>query len=93
MTPVRLSTGSGCLLHFKFLADFKAKAKVEVARGEYFDSAREYKRYDAVLNDDPALTLWWPGSVRFEDSSQLCRLGLMAPLPHLADAPGELADA
>ncbi len=89
ITPVRLSAGSGCLLHFKFLADFGAKASAEAARGEYFDGAREYKRYAAVLGEERALTLWHEGSVRFQDSAQLCRLGLMAGLPAAADAPAD----
>ncbi len=87
ITPVRLSAGSGCLLHFKFLGDFGPKARGEAKRGEYFDGAREYKRYAAVMAEDLALTLWNEQSVRFEGSAQLCRLGLMTPLP-VAAAPG-----
>ena len=82
ITPVRLSAGSGCLLHFKFLGDFGAKVVREAQRGEYFDGAREYRRYAAVIADAPAVTLWRPGSVRFEGSAQLCRLGLMTPAPN-----------
>ncbi len=94
ITPVRLSAGSGCLLHFKFLDNFGAKAAREAKRGEYFDGAREYKRYAAVMADAPTLTLWHEGSVRFEGSEQLCRLGLMTPLPKLrAPAAREAASA
>ncbi len=80
ITPVRLSAGSGCLLHFKFLGDFGGKATEEAKRGEYFDGAREYKRYAAVIAEAPGLVLWHPGSVRFEGSAQLCHLGLMTPV-------------
>lgn len=83
ITPVRLSAGSGCLLHFKFLDNFGAKAAREAKRGEYFDGAREYKRYAAVMADAPTLTLLYKGSIRFESSEQLCGLGLMTPLPKL----------
>ena len=86
ITPVRLSAGSGCLLHFKFLGDFSGKAVGEAKRGEYFDGAREYKRYAAVIAEGSALTLWNEHSVQFQNTAQLCRLGIMKPLP-IAAAP------
>ena len=94
ISPVRLSGGSGCLLHFKFLTDFAGKAAAEAARGQYFDGAREYKRYASVLAERPGLTLWHSGSVRFDGSEQLCRLGLMGSPPAAATAARrEMADA
>ncbi len=77
ITPIRLSAGTGCLLHFKFLNDFRAKAAHEAQRGEYFDGAREYRRYAQVLAEKPRIRLWYPGAARFEDSMQLCGLRLM----------------
>ena len=62
-------------------------------RGEYFDGAREYKRYAAVIAEAPGLVLWHPGSVRFEGSAQLCHLGLMTPVAGRAHAGGAGAGA
>jgi glycosyltransferase involved in cell wall biosynthesis len=92
ISPVRLAAASGGLLHFKFLTDFRAKAAHEAARGEYFDGAREYRRYAEVLSDDPHLTLWHPGAARYRDSAQLCALGLMTAAGEAA-ARRETVDA
>ena len=83
ISPVRLSAGSGLLLHFKFLGDFRSKVVREAGRGEYFDGASEYRRYASVLDHAPELSLWHPESVRLEDSRQLCALGLMTAPPQL----------
>jgi len=83
ISPVRLSAGSGLLLHFKFLGDFRPKAAREAQRREYFDGASEYRRYASVLEAAPNLSLWYPASMRLEDSRQLCALGLMTAPPRL----------
>jgi hypothetical protein len=77
ISEVTLSAGSAVLLHFKFLGEFRKKAALEVRRGEYFDGAREYRTYQTMMDQDPHLTLWHPGSVYLEGSSQLVELGLM----------------
>jgi glycosyltransferase involved in cell wall biosynthesis len=82
-SPVRLSAGSGLLLHFKFLGDFRPKVVREARRAEYFDGASEYRRYASVLDAAPDLTLWHPASARLEDSRQLLALGLMTAPPKL----------
>ena len=87
ITSVRLSEGTGALLHFKFLGDFGAKAELEAQRREYFDGAREYRRYAAILGKDPKLSLWHSESIRLTGSRQLCELGLMTTFPDAA-APG-----
>lgn len=83
ISPVRLSAGSGLLLHFKFLGDFRPKAIREACRGEYFDGASEYRRYAAVLDATPDLSLWHPASMRLQNSQQLCALALMTAPPLL----------
>jgi len=65
------------LLHFKFLSDFPAVVERAVERGEYFSNAREYRCYREVLDERPDLSLHGPGSLRYEDSAQLERLGLL----------------
>jgi len=67
----------GTVLHFKFLQDFHGKAVHEAARGEYYDGASEYRRYAEMLSASPDATLMYEGSLRFEGTGQLARLGLM----------------
>lgn len=74
--PARLSNVTGALLHFKFLSDFHHRATREAARGEHFESAREYKMYLQKLQRDAALTLHYGDSRRYENSDQLVRCGL-----------------
>lgn len=68
---------SGLLLHFKFLQDFAESAYEESRRSEHFAGARQYRAYDDVLADEAELTAHYNGSVRFQDSAHLCRLGFM----------------
>lgn len=35
--------------HFKYHTGFKAKVEAEIARGQHFDNAKEYRRYQAML--------------------------------------------
>jgi hypothetical protein len=78
VSPRRVAPESGALLHFKLLQDFDARVAVEVARGEYYDGASEFRRYAERLQAQPDLRFTDSGSVRFADSAQLVRLGLMA---------------
>jgi len=68
---------TGALLHFKLLHDLHAKAIHEAERGEYSRDALEYRRYARTLDRNPQTTFMYEGSVRFEGTSQLVRLGLM----------------
>ena len=77
ISRVTLSAARAALLHFKFLGEFRKKAALEARRGEYFDGAREYRTYHTMMDQDPGLTLWYPGSVSLQDSTQLQELGLM----------------
>jgi glycosyltransferase involved in cell wall biosynthesis len=76
-TPIKLSDVTGVLLHFKFLEDFFARVKIEVDRKEHWDGASEYYRYSAKLKYKPDFSFHYDGSVAYEDSQQLVRLGLM----------------
>jgi len=76
-TPINLSNVTGVLLHFKFLEDFLARVRIEVARKEHWDGASEYSRYLAKLEQNPGLNFKYPGSVAYENSDQLVQLGLM----------------
>ena len=51
--------------HFKYNADFAAKARIEVARKQHFNGAEEYRKYLAILAEgrevifDPAVSVPW----------------------------------
>jgi glycosyltransferase involved in cell wall biosynthesis len=76
-TPIKLSDVTGVLLHFKFLEDFSARVNIEVIRKEHWQGASEYRRYLAKLKHGTGLGFHYDGSVAYEDSQQLVRLGLM----------------
>jgi hypothetical protein len=76
-TPIKLSDVTGVLLHFKFLEDFSARVNMEVSRKEHWQGASEYRRYLAKLKHEPGLSFHYNGSIAYEDSEQLLRLGLM----------------
>ena len=69
-------TLTGVLLHAKFLHGFSARAAEEAARGEHFDSAREYRQY--LSEAERGLTLHHPWSERLAGWPQLVALGLMS---------------
>jgi len=54
--------------HFKYNADFRRKAKVEVARKQHFNDAEEYRKYLALVSEgrdrlyDPAISVPWTSS-------------------------------
>jgi hypothetical protein len=76
-TPITLAGVTGILLHFKFLQDFYARVVDEVNRKEHWKGASEYTRYLVKLKQNPTLSLHYDGSVAYEDSRQLVRLGLL----------------
>lgn len=51
--------------------------ETEVARGEYYDGAREYRAYRDLMRKEGAVNFRNEKPVRFEDSAQFLRLGLM----------------
>ena len=75
--PCRLSGVSGALLHFKYLPDFAAQVDAEVARGQHYRGAREYRAYQRRLAAGQPLSFRGPDSVRYQGSAQLVALGLM----------------
>lgn len=67
---------SGALLHTKFLSDFGAKARQEMARHEHHAKSAEYRAY--ARKADSALTLWCEGSTQYAGWPQLEALGLIS---------------
>jgi Glycosyl transferase family 2 len=79
-TPIKLSATTGVLLHFKFLQDFYTRITAELNCKEeraYGVWAEELGRYRAKLQQNPAFSFRYPGSVEYEGSEQLVRLGLL----------------
>ncbi len=90
-----IARSSGALLHFKFFATFPRYVASEVARGEHYGDAMQYREYARHFQEQRTLTLYDPEeSVRYVNSQQLVELGIMnsdakeaAPPP-----PASLAD-
>lgn len=74
---VRMSLMTGILLHFKLFSDFYKYAEDESERKEHWDNASQYASYWDVLRKIPDLTALYAGSVCYENSLQLVKLGMM----------------
>ncbi len=74
---VKLAQATGVLLHFKFFQDFAVRAKLEANRKEHFADAQQYVAYSEVLSSQSNLSAFYEGSVHYENSTQLVRLGFM----------------
>ena len=73
-----ISSARGAVLHFKYFSDFDAYVDREVVRKEHYGEAFQYAEYQSGLLREPSLCLYDPvHSVKFEDSRQLVRLGVM----------------
>ena len=79
--PCRLADVTGALLHFKYLPDFASQVRVEVARGQHYLGAREYRAYQRRLDEGGALSPMGPASQRYRDTRQLVELGLIKSSP------------
>jgi len=69
----KISSVTGVLLHFKFFADFHAKAKKEVARNQHFGGSQEYRRYLKYIARYPNFTFKYSGSREYKDSNSLLK--------------------
>jgi glycosyltransferase involved in cell wall biosynthesis len=79
-TPINLSGVTGVLLHFKFLEDFYSRVNIQLNRKEHRGDGiwiTELERYLNKLKQNPSLKFRYPGSVAYEGSEQLLRLGLL----------------
>lgn len=83
---------TGALLHFKLLADFHDRARSEVGRKQHFRGALEYQAYWQVLDGSSGLSAMSSGSIRYEDSAQLVRLGLLKTADASASPAGRVSD-
>jgi len=81
-TRIKLSDVTGVLLHFKLFEDLSTRLKMAINRKEQWDGvslswASESARCLAKLRSEPGLSFYYDGSVGYEDSVQLVRLGLI----------------
>ena len=83
-----IADGRGVLLHFKYDAGFAALIAREVERGEHAGGARAYRRIADELGTEADPQLFDPAySVRYENSDQLLRFGIMRSDAVDADPP------
>lgn len=81
---------SGCLLHFKFLAQFRDYVEQEVQRKQHYGNARQYQQYARALSKNRRLTLYDPRhSVKLVDSQQLLRYGILNAKQAVCEPPAE----
>mgnify|MGYP001294429109 CR=1 FL=1 len=78
---VSFSDLQGVVLHFKFLFDFVARTKEEVKRGEYYKNAIAYKKYVEKIDNGSFNEIYYDGSIKYENSAQLIKLGFMKSSP------------
>lgn len=64
-------------LHFKYLADFRERVAVEMARGEHWNGASEYRSYARALGDRKTLDVLYAGSRRWAGTKPLVDCGIM----------------
>jgi hypothetical protein len=64
-------------LHFKYLADFRERVAVEMARGEHWNGASEYHSYARALGDHKTLDVLYAGSRRWAGVQPLIDCGIM----------------
>jgi hypothetical protein len=68
-------------LHFKYLADFRERVAVEMARGEHWNGASEYHSYARALGDHKTLDVLYAGSRRWAGVQPLIDCGIMRTSP------------
>jgi hypothetical protein len=79
-TPIKLSDTTGVLLHFKFLDDFDERISTELNRkvnrvqGYWAD---DLTRYYTKRKNNASSSFHYAGSIAYESSDQLIRLGLL----------------
>lgn len=74
---IRTSSLTGAILHFKLFSDFFTLASTECERKEHWDNAAQYESYWNVLRKNESLSAIYDGSVKYIDSMQLVKLGLL----------------
>jgi len=74
------SKARGVLMHFKFFSSFSERVSEEVARGEHYNGAIEYKLYQEKLESGEETILYYEGSRRFRSEQDFLDIGLITPI-------------
>lgn len=64
-------------LHFKYLADFRERVRVEAGRGEHWNGACEYRRYARALESLENVDVRYAGSRSWVGTAPLVDCGIM----------------
>jgi hypothetical protein len=99
LTPLRLASVSGVLLHFKYFSDFHERVETALREGQHWHDGSEYAQYRRILSLNGDVNLCGSSTVYYKDSVELVRWGLLRTSPayeawcrQLANAaPGTLA--
>ena len=78
LTPAKVSQMRGALLHFKFIGPFVKKIRAEAERGIHFSGGKRYKLLAEFFDRSAGTSLLGPDSVRYENSDQLIKLGVIS---------------
>ena len=81
--PVPLAQETGVLLHFKFIADFIDRARIEAERKQYWQGAKRHVEFTRRMRDKPAIDFTCELTERFRSTLQLVELGLLQSTPEL----------
>jgi len=94
VTGARPYRESSVFCHFKFLADFAARVRIEAARGTHYRRGAEYIMYaDAIAGRD-TIDLRYRNTQRFEGPQQLVELGLIRDIrPYFTGAKENTPEA
>lgn len=71
----------GVILHFKYLQDFVGRTIEEAKRQEHAGGAFLYKKMANKLKPDTPNSFYYENSVKYKNSGQLLKLGLMTTMP------------
>jgi predicted Zn-dependent protease len=79
--PVPLAQETGVLLHFKFIADFIDRARIEAKRKQYWQGAKRYTEFSRRMESTRTVDFRCDLTERFASTAQLVELGLMETTP------------
>ena len=88
--PIPLAQETGVLLHFKFMADFIDRARIEAERRQYWQGAKRHTEFTRRMAATSAVDFRCDLTERFTSTAQLVELGLIetsAALDDLAARP------
>lgn len=74
VADVKLATSSMLLAHFKYNAEFRARALREIKRGQYFNNAEEYKKYMEIITEGQDVLYDPDASIPWRECEEICEI-------------------